>query len=97
MWVAQMCAIQSKCVDKLVAVALNNSSLTGFIQLLVVTNVIVGFLFPGAGQCNISASITSNHIINFKPLSLVRSAGLFGKSIHPDCLLSLLTQVLWVH
>ena len=39
---ARISLIESKLVDKLAAVALNNSSLTGVAQLLVVRNVIVG-------------------------------------------------------
>ena len=42
---ARISLIESKLVDKLAAVALNNTSLTGFGQLLVVRNVIVGFRF----------------------------------------------------
>ena len=73
-------AIESKCVDKLAVVALNNSSLTGVGQLLVVTNVIVGFLF---------FMVQVNVILVHPSHSLVRTAGVFGKSIHPDCLLPL--------
>ena len=66
--------IESKCVDNLAAVALNNSSVSGLGQSLVVRNVIVGFLFfivqvnvilvhPSSANSEAITSSTSNPVV----------------------------------